>query len=352
MQNDKILFATHPNSLSQNEKISIIYDKWRNRLFDYRLPIHIFGTGSEGNSIYLKPQKTLIDLGLPFKRYEEFDPLFFLKIDYIILTHHHSDHLNPATLFNILKHYPNIHVIIPKYMWTFVTGNQYKAIYKKVKDELGNTVYQLNNEGKPIKTKPMYEIDPFTGQKVLESLQYQQKFLDNEHRFVYAQTMELKTHDNRKFLFAPRTTKHGDIMNIAIQIYDPEFDLRLLYASDLDNLLGESSFTDYNGVYQQVEGLSQDAMYNCIFLEANYDEELLETWTNEKLEAIESRNDLPDFIKEKEKRNIIARSSGNKRHISEQETFKYIQQRLDPGGVFMPLHASKSFGTLIQKQLN
>lgn len=345
-------FNTVPENLDKNELISIIYDKWRNRLFNYRLPIHMFGTGSEGNSIYLKPQKTLIDLGLPYKRYDEFDPLFFLKIDYIVLTHHHNDHLNPSTLFAILKNYPNVHVIIPKYMWNFVTGPQYRAVYKKVVDADGNTVYNLNAQGKPIKSKPMYQIDPFTGQKVLESLPYQKKFLEYEHRFIFSQTMELKTHDNRKFLFAPRTTKHGDIMNIAIQIYDEEYDLRLLYASDLDNLEGESTFDDYMGVVQTVDGLSQEAMYNCIFLEANYDEQLLETWTNEKIEAIECNPDMPDFVKEKEKRNVIARSSGNKRHISEQETFKYIEKRLENNGVFMPLHASRTFGTLIQKQLN
>lgn len=341
-----LLFCTHPDAFVKAEEIKIVYDKWRNRKFGQRLPVHIFGTGSDGNSVYLKPQHTLIDLGLPFKRYVDYDPYFFLNVDYIMLTHHHGDHLNPSTLFRILKDFPHIKIIIPEAMWVYVTGDQYKTNYKRQVDTFGNQLYFSNAMGQPIKNKPLYCLDE-NGQKIIESLPWQDKFLQNEHRFLFSKPMMLQTHNNTSFLYHPRTTKHGDISNIAIQIYDETYDLRLLYASDLDNLGGPSGFMNYRNEHQAVDGLDWNLRYNIAFVEANYDEAILEAWVNEKLSAIDSAP-LLDHIKEKERRNIRARSDGNLRHISEQETFQFIQQTLDDNGLFIPLHASSTFGTLIQ----
>ena len=65
-----------------------------------------------------------------------------------------------------------------------------------------------------------------------------------------------------------------------------------------------------------------------MFLEANYDKEIL------------------DPILQKDPHN--ARALGNKRHISEQEAWKYVSLSLSSTGLFVPLHASTTFGTLVQ----
>lgn len=343
--------ANAPEHLDKNEAISIVYDKFRQPLFNERLPVHIFGTGSEGNSIYLKPQSTLIDLGFGMKKYTDYDPHFFLKIDFIIITHHHGDHLNPSTLLNVMKNYPNVRVIMHPSMWEYLMSGLYKAQYLRLLSDTGEQLYHQNDQGLPIKSKPMYAVDPETGQQILDpsKKQWSEKLAKYEHRIIPTEPMQLKTHDNHSFLFVPRTTKHGDIINIAIQLYDEKYNLTLLYASDLDNLHGQTTFIDYAGNEQTVDGLIQDqTQYNCIFLEANYDEEVLATWLENKIAEVEA-SDKPQYIKEKEIRNIEARGSGNKRHISEQETFPYIQKHLTDEGLFIPLHASRTFGTLIQK---
>lgn len=334
------------NSGYKNEPIKTIYNKWRNRLFDLDLPIHVFGTGSEGNSVYLKPQHTLIDLGLPYTRYKEYDPNFFLDVDYLILTHHHGDHLNPSTLHKILKSFPNVKVLISDFMYDYITSKNYKPVLKKKTDIDGNTLYNIGPKGLPNKSRPIYELDE-NGDPIVLDLPWARKFKEFESRFIPAKPMNLTTHTNETFLFHPLTTKHGDIINIGVQIYHEKYNLKLLYASDLDNLDGEKSFIDFAGRHQHVTGLSQQNWYNCILLEANYDENLLESITTTAIEEV--RNKGLDLISTEHAINSIkVRAQGNLRHISEQETFRYISNHLLDDGIFIPLHASRTFGTLLQ----
>ena len=330
-----------------DEHIKTIYDKWRNRKFNIELPIHVFGTGSEGNSVFLKPEHTLIDLGLPYKRSTEYDVNFFLDVDYLILTHHHGDHLNPSTLYKILKSYPNVKVLISDFMFEYITSKHYKPVLKKRVDINGNTIYRTGTNGLPNKSRPEYELDPLTNEPIVVDLPWRTKFMEFSSRFIPAKPMNLKTHTNEEFLFHPLTTKHGDIINIAIQIYHAKYNLKLLYSSDLDNLHGATSFTDFKGDIQRVDGMSQTNFYNCVLLEANYDEQLIEDWKESHIKAIKEKN-LPREYEDREINNVIVRSQGNLRHISEQETFAYIQEHLTDNGLFIPLHASKTFGTLLQ----
>ncbi len=327
-------FINHPKY--QNSEIKTLYNKHRERTFGVKLPIHIFGTGSEGNSIYLKPQKTLIDIGLPFVRYTEYDPHFFLDVNYVIITHHHGDHLNPSTLLRIMDYYPHIKVIMLPFMYEYITSENYRPQYKRKLDHRGEPIYQLGSDLRPIKNKPVYEVDS-QGNKILEELPYKQKFERHASRMLYATHMlELKTHESRTFKFNPLTTKHGDIVNLAIEIYDEELNFRFLYASDLDDLNGQRAFVDYKGRQQHISGLRQDLEYNMVFLEANYDEDII----NEYLDNLNP--DDPNFHGKQ------ARVQGNMRHISEQESFRYIDKILSEDGFFIPLHASSTFGTLFQ----
>lgn len=328
-------FINHPEY--ENNEIKSAYDKHIVRQPDTYIPIKLFGTGSGGNSIYLKPQKTLIDVGLPYARYTEYDPYFFFDVNYVIVTHHHGDHLNPGTLLSILRNHPHIKLIMLPYMYEYITSNKYKAKYKTKKDSNGNTLYQLGQNLKPNKAKPMYEVDD-NGEKIIEDLPYQEAFEHIQSKIMFAtHDMTLATHDKRSFEFKPHTTKHGDIINLAIEIDDPSMGLNLLYASDLDDLNGGRSFVDYKQDQQHITGLPQDKQFNLLFLEANYDEEIL----NNVLSSLDPSQ--KDYHAKK------TRAMGNLRHISEQESFKYVSRTLSDSGLFIPLHASRSFGTLFQE---
>lgn len=318
-------YINNPNFKDDNVEIKSTYNKWLQRQFGKRLPIHIFGSGSEGNSIYLKPYKTLIDLGLPFKRYNEHSPTFFLDVDYIILTHHHGDHLNPSTLNRILTNYPHIRVIITEHMWDIITSSEYKPEY--IKRDKGEQV--------PFGHDTLYKTDE-SGARIQKPPRWKPIFEKHRSRIEFATQRMITTHTRKEFMFNPLTTKHGDIVNIAIEISDPELDFEFLYASDLDNLGGERTFTDQNGNPQRITGLNQEKLYTCMFLEANYDEEILQNWYS-KLNP-----DDPEYAGKK------ARADGNLRHISEQEASRYIEKHLVEDGLFIPLHASKTFGTLYQ----
>lgn len=318
-------YINNQNYRDQNEELKSIYNKWRQRQFGKHIPVHVFGSGSEGNSIYLKPYKTLIDLGLPYKTYQNFNPHFFLDVDFIIITHHHGDHLNPATLLRILDNHPHIRVIVSEFMWTMITSDDFKIEYEK----------RENGEVAPFGHDLMYKTDE-KGQRIKKPSKWKAQFLPHQSKFQSAAPQTLKTHDRREFLFEPLTVKHGDIVNIAIQITDPTLDFNFLYASDLDNLGGERTFTDSFGRPQRVSGLDQKRKYTCMFLEANYDEDILKNYYA-KLNPAD-----PDYNGKKK------RADGNLRHISEQEASRYIEEHLEDGGLFVPLHASKTFGTLHQ----
>lgn len=318
-------YAFINNTAYENEELKSVYNKWRERQFGKRIPVHVFGSGSEGNSVYLKPYHTLIDLGLPYKVYQAYDPTFFLDVDYIVITHHHGDHLNPSTLVRILKNYPHIRIILSDFMWHVITSDDFKPVY--IKREKGEPV--------PFGHDLIYKTDAH-GRRIKKPSKWAPEFLKHRSKFLFATPQTLLTHDKKSFLFEPLTVKHGDIVNIAIQINDPTLDFNFLYASDLDNLNGERTFTDCFGNIQRVTGLNQNRMYTCMFLEANYDQQILQAWYDNLDE-----ND-PDYRGKK------ARADGNLRHISEQEASRYIEQHLTEDGLFIPLHASKTFGTLHQ----
>lgn len=277
-------------------------------------PIHIFSTGSNGNSILIKPLRLLIDLGLPKKHYLEYDPNFFDAIKYIVITHHHGDHLNPSTLFYILENYKHIKVIISNFLWNYVTSIKYKAVKKN-----------------GVKTYPWAE-----------------KFQKHSARFIPAEPLWLPINESDEFKLTPRTVKHGDIVNIALQIYHQPSNLCMLYCTDIDNLKGGSTFYSSLMTQETVQGLNQNVMYNAIFLEANYSEEKIQQWETDMEIQIKNDQSITDEEREHLLSNVWTRANNNRRHISEDEAFLYINRFLESDGIFIPLHASSMFGTLFQ----
>lgn len=136
---------------------------------------------------------------------------------------------------------------------------------------------------------------------------------DNEHI--------LETREGTIVKYVPNITSHGDITNVAVELLTAND--HIMYASDLDNF--EPNF------YHHTKGLphpDRNHLFTLLLLEANYDEKLV----NEALA--------------KNPHNFEA--LGNRRHISEQTTFPYVKKYLRDDGYFIPLHASRNYGTLVQ----
>lgn len=281
------------------------------------LPFYFFGSSSSGNSVYLKRLHVLIDLGFAYNHYRAIDPDFFLDVEHIILTHEHSDHFNPTTLFKILKQYPNVKFWITHRMFDTITNPE---------------LFDKKNHSNGLTNRQQTELKTI----------YQNRFqlIEQEN-----QTIINQNRNDIEYWFIPHFTQHGlgpkGLINLGIEIISKQLNLHLLYASDLDHLF------DYHGI-DQVGGLptgprtlvSTDQMndhyqygpianpFNLIFLEANYDETIVNKVLQENPYDPHAR--------------------GNKRHISEQEAWKYVKLNLSNDGIFVPLHASHTYGTLVQ----
>lgn len=258
---------------------NLAYDRFGKRVTDKRLDaLYVFGSSSAGNSIYFKNARILIDMGFPYKRYLEYDPTFFLKVDYIMLTHEHVDHLNYSTLFRVIKNYPGVKIIIPPNMWRDM-------------------------------------LEPSFAKRI-----NQQKLVANASHFIYSSPMQLVNRKGLIINYIPHVTAHGPIKNCAIElIYNNQ---HVLYASDLDEFEANPA--------RGTQGLPMDMSnpFDILCLEANYDPEILYNY-------IKSHND--DY-----------RAKENFRHIDEVTAKKYVEKYLKSDGIFIPLHASHTFGTLWQ----
>lgn len=309
-----------------NQPNLYIYNKFKQRLTPTQvpasmqpLPFYFFGSGSSGNSVYLKRLHSLIDLGFPYKKYKDLNPNFFLDVDYVFLTHEHTDHFRFNTFYKILEMFPNVKFV------------------------LSPRLYDLITEQDPDKNKISQQISGNKAQK-LNSLVTTYK-----NRFMIAnQPLQLATRHQVTFEFTPHMVSHGDILNMAIELNTKKYNIHMLYSSDIDHLFDDTGFDLVNNLglplnYQTNENLFDPNFmphehavkllnltnpFNLIFLEANYDEQLLNQTLN--------------------KNPRDPHANGNLRHISEQEAWQYINYSLTDHGIFIPLHASTTFGTLIQ----
>lgn len=290
-----------------------VYDKNRQRV-GINQPdrsFFFFGSGSTGNSVYLKDSHLLIDLGFPFSRYVDMVPNFWYDVRYILLTHEHSDHLNEATLMHLLDVYPHLKFFISKRMFERITGIMFYTRFNKNKQKARLQQESIRNK-------------------------YYRRFIiidadaNNKSIHIYPHDLVLQP-----TTIIPHFVSHADIVNVAYEIITPKH--HVLYASDLDHVFAPKPKDS-----SQIEAtlslpLEYDSVgnvkpfthpFDIIFLEANYDADYLHKF-------LQLHPEDPH-------------AQGNLRHISEQEAFNYIKYALSDNGIFIPLHASQAFGTLVQ----
>ncbi|MBS4750993.1 MBL fold metallo-hydrolase [Carnobacteriaceae bacterium zg-ZUI78] len=93
-----------------------------------KLNYEIIASGSKGNCVVI--ENIMIDCGVSFNRIKE----QLYNVDYLLLTHIHSDHINVSTLKKIKKLFPNILMI----------GNYEVANYVDI-DIIANSGYHVKN---------------------------------------------------------------------------------------------------------------------------------------------------------------------------------------------------------------
>ncbi|EAC6664282.1 hypothetical protein PJ944_002854 [Listeria monocytogenes] len=96
----------------------------------------IISSGSKGNCVII--DDVMVDCGVSFKRIKE----HLYDINYLLLTHIHSDHINSSTLENIINLFPKITII----------GNYQIAQLYEI-DIIGNSGFTIR--------LPSFEVTPF-----------------------------------------------------------------------------------------------------------------------------------------------------------------------------------------------
>lgn len=316
------------------EEIKFVYDSNLKRIFGKRLPIHIFGTGSAGNSFFFKNLNLLIDIGLPLKRYKEWDEDFFSHVDHILLTHEHGDHFNPSTFIKVMNSYPHITAWMTQTMYDEITKATFKAIYQRAKGDDGEDLLYEDPPGSGIFKKGW--ANNGRGERIIEKSPFQEKLLKLKGRIHLINDERPVGYDiitrNRNIILYPHIVKHGEIINMAIQLTDIMSGKTLLYVSDLDNLKGMSAFTDKNGKMKHATGVPQNEKFDYLYLEANHDEQILSDW----------------MAMHEGDKGAMARAYSSLRHLSEREAMAYVKEHITQDGLFIPIHGSSSFGTMIQ----
>lgn len=278
------------------EESKLIYDRYGARVEDERKThIHIFGSSSKGNSVYFTKIRTLVDLGLPMKRYNAVVENFFYGVDYVILTHEHSDHINIATLTKILTTFPHVKVLIHPNMWEALIGSKLSS---RVSDKQRGIILDGNGGSKEL---PLIASES-------------SHFISAEHAQLLA------TREHLPLTFTPHVVTHGPIKNLAIELHYQT--TRALYSSDLDTVEPITVESEL------LQGLPTNRKFDIICLEANYDKDILNQY------LLEHPTD--------------SHAAGNLRHISEQDAQVYVNNHLKMNGVYIPLHASRAFGTFFQ----
>lgn len=263
--------------------------------------IQLLSSSSDGNSTWLKNERLLIDLGLTYKSYLNINPNFFKLIDYIILTHQHGDHIHVTTLKKVLANEPHLKILIPIRM--------YNAI---------NTLEWLTKN----------KLNP----------NFFEKFITNNQIIIVSEPLKLTSRSIKDFSFIPHITNHGDITNIAIEL--KTLSMHMLYATDLSTI-----YPSHDGFTSGLPIPQFNDLFDIICLEANYNTNILEAYIAEQNRRMILGSDITEI---QDAQQQLLRAKSNKRHLSEEESWNYASRYLKPDGIYIPLHASKDFGTLQQ----
>lgn len=292
------------------------YNKTLDPVYEDTQDIIMLSSGSKGNSLIIKPYQLIVDMGMSYKHY---DKSILKHIKYVFLTHEHGDHFNVSTINQIMQNEPHI---------TFIMRDN---LYLILKQKFIEKKYDLKQN--QVQTIPKNEDIVFD--------------LNNNEILV------ARAHH----------TDHGDIENTAytfkgsvdVDLYETP---TILYASDLID----------TGATKNGDGLSQTEKYDLMFLEANYDHELmiksLLYYINtdavqlskkqyddikSELQSLLVDFDIKDLSRILENKLYAPKAKGNLRHMSEHQAFRYVRNHLSDTGVFIPLHSSSEFGTFDQK---
>lgn len=85
-----------------------------------KLTYDIIQTGSSGNAVLVNG--ILFDCGISWKALEP----YITKIDVIVVSHRHTDHIRPSTLNKVKSLFPRIAVIAPDGFWEGATTVKYE----------------------------------------------------------------------------------------------------------------------------------------------------------------------------------------------------------------------------------
>lgn len=107
---------------------------------------NIIATGSSGNAVRI--ESIMVDCGIAFSKMKE----DLYKVDTLLITHAHSDHVKPSTLDRIRKEFPNIKVY----------GNADVAYQYPVDKVVGTAPFKLRNKREVIPFDGVHDV-PVTG---------------------------------------------------------------------------------------------------------------------------------------------------------------------------------------------
>lgn len=108
------------------------------KILDYK----VIASGSSGNAVRI--ENIMIDCGIPFKKMEE----DLYKVDTLLITHSHSDHIKPSTLKAIRDWFPRIKVY----------GNYHVAYQYKVDKIIGTAAVELPKKRLIIPVEGLHDV--------------------------------------------------------------------------------------------------------------------------------------------------------------------------------------------------
>ena len=207
-----------------------------------RISYTILGSGSSGNAVLVG--NILVDCGLPFSKIKSALP----KTKTLLISHKHSDHLNPATLKRIRKLYPGIQVcanwdiaqLYPRLIDTVLTTHRGTSVDGHViyAFEGCHDVPELGFYWKERGLQLIYSTDSFSMKNVPEDLKFDAFFLEANYDAEKVLQIELAGKDKTKTGFS--TTK-GSHRHLSIQQHKAFYYSRRKTRDALDVELHKSS---------------------------------------------------------------------------------------------------------------
>lgn len=270
----------------------------------------------------------------------EDEPWDWNQLEYLFISHKHSDHANLPLLRHIMTLGLSAEIVKRRDEEVIsISGTPQVQIY------IPKAVYRL------LKREDKFKI---SGKPV--SLDLYLSLFDNIH-FHEDHEQIRYVHDENSYIIDLHPQKHHDIINYCITIMKhDEHDygleimkppVRLLYCTDLDTI----EPTDVG------PGLTNLGKFDVIMLEGNFDELWLReyiqngiNYVNPDIDA-DSMNDeeLNTFVRQHYRqmpKDISAglfRAVQNMRHLSKQQARAYVREHLKPGGSYYEIHRSSQF---------